>query len=96
MRESVHPMSDATADVLFGGSRLDDALDSSFFHEKLLATHFDPSLVRMAGIKALLEEQEAEVKAFDAAVAESDALVCAAIATISDHSLFVLDAEVTV
>ena len=92
MNDAVSPMSDRTADTLLG-ARFAEDIESSFFHQKLLQTHFDPSLERLAGILELLNEQEAVVDAFDTMVAESDALVRAQIAAIADPALFVLDDE---
>lgn len=51
-------------DTLFG-ARFAEDIESSFFHQKLLQTHFDPSLERLAGVLELLNEQEAAVDAFD-------------------------------
>jgi hypothetical protein len=94
MYDAVPKMSDATAELLFGAPS-DDEFGSSFFHEKLLDSHFIPSLVTADGVAALLREQEDEILAFDAAVAHSAFIVRAEIASIADPTLYVLDEEVT-
>lgn len=90
MNDTVPTMSTKNADILFGRQFAED-IESSFFHDKLLDTLFDPSLERLAGVTALLQEQEAAVLVFDTTVATVDAMVRAEIAAIADPSLFVLD-----
>lgn len=94
MNDAVPTMSGRTADTVFG-SRFAEDIESSFFHQKLLQKYFEPSPLRLAGIVELLNEQEAAVDAFDTMVAESDALMRDAVATICDPALFVLDSEVS-
>lgn len=72
-------MSERTADLIIGRST---DCESPLFHDKLLDTHFTPSLDTAAGIKSLLDVVEAEYAATDQVIFEAVQMVKNAIATI--------------